>query len=62
MGLPCAHQISSLLEGHKAIPLVDIHPFWRTGLSEVESEYLPLLEPLMPRPMKRKWDQTGAKQ
>ena len=59
MGLPCAHRISSLLESNKTIPLTDIHPFWRTGLSELESEYLPLLEPLipLPKPKKRKWDQ-----
>lgn len=59
MGLPCAHRISSLLENNKAIPLTDIHPFWRTGLCESESEYLPLLEPLipLPKPKKRKWDQ-----
>lgn len=33
--------------------------FWRTGLSEMEPEYLPLLEPLipLPKPKKRKWDQ-----
>ena len=59
MGLPCAHRISNLLESNKAIPLTDIHPFWRTGISEVEAEYLPLLEPLIPllKPKKRKWDQ-----
>ena len=59
MGLPCAHRVSSLLESSKAIPLTDIHPFWRTGLSEMEPEYLPLLEPLipLPKPKKRKWDQ-----
>ena len=59
MGLPCAHRISNLLESNKAIPLTDIHPFWRIGLSELESEYLPLLEPLipLPKPKKRKWDQ-----
>jgi hypothetical protein len=58
MGLPCAHRISSLLERSEAIPLTDIHPFWRIGLSE-ESEYLPLLEPLIPLPRskKRKWYQ-----
>lgn len=59
MGLPCAHRISSLLESNKAILLTDIHPFWRTGLCQSESEYLPLLEPLipLPKPKKRKWDQ-----
>jgi hypothetical protein len=63
MGLPCAHRITSLLESNKAIPLTDIHPFWRTGLSEMESEYLPLLEPLIPfpKPKKRKWDQLEQK-
>ena len=63
MGLPCAHRIASLLESNKAIPLTDIHPFWRTGLSEMESEYLPLLEPLIPLPKqkKRKRDQLEQK-
>lgn len=61
MGLPCAHWISSLLESNKAILMTDIHPFWRTGLCQSESEYLPLLEPLipLPKPKKRKWDQLG---
>ena len=59
MGLPCAHRIASLLKSNKAIPLTGIHPFWRTGLSEMVSEYLPLLEPLitLPKHKKRKWDQ-----
>lgn len=59
MGLPCAHRIATLLGANKAVPLTDIHPFWRTGLSEMEPEYLPLLEPLipLPKPKKRKWDQ-----
>lgn len=63
MGLPRAHRITSLLESNKAIPLTDIHPFWRTGLSEMEPEYLPLLEPLIPfpKPKKRKWDQLEQK-
>jgi hypothetical protein len=58
MGLPCAHRISSLLKSRKAIPLTDIYPFWRIGLSK-ELEYLPLLEPLIPLPKakKRKIDQ-----
>jgi hypothetical protein len=61
MGLPCAHRICNLLRGNKPIPLTDIHPFWRTGLSEQESEYLPLLEPLIPLPKskKRKWNELG---
>jgi hypothetical protein len=61
MGLPCAHRISSLLESNQAIPLTDIHQFWRIGLGESESEYLPLLEPLipLPKPKKRKLDEVG---
>lgn len=60
IGLPCAHRISGLLKSNEAIPLTDIHPFWKTGLSETESEYLPLLEPLvpLPRPKKRKIGQV----
>ena len=59
MGLPCAHRISSLLKSNQAILLTDIHPFWRIGLGEGESDYLPLLEPLipLPKPKKRKRDQ-----
>lgn len=65
MGLPCAHRIATLLEGNAAIPLSDIHPFWRIGLSDTEdiSEHLPLLEPLipLPKPKKRKRDEVEQK-
>lgn len=54
MGLPCAHRIFTFLESNKVIPLTDIHPFWKTSLCETESEYLPLLEPLIPLPMPKK--------
>lgn len=54
MGLPCAHRISSLLESNKAIPLTDIHPFWKTGICDTQSEYLPLLEPVVPLPRHKK--------
>lgn len=54
MGLPCAHRIFTLLESNKVIPLTDIHSFWKTGLCETESEYLPLLEPLIPLPRTKK--------
>lgn len=59
IGLPYAHRISNLFESNKAILLIDIHPFWRTRLSGIELDYLPLLEPLipLPKPKKRKWDQ-----
>jgi MULE transposase domain len=62
MGLPCAHRIFDLLKRNQAIPLTDIHPFWRIGFSESESEYLPLLEPLipLPKPKKRKRDEAQA--
>lgn len=65
MGLPCAHQIATLLEGNAAIPLSDIHPFWRIGLCDTEDilEHLPLLEPLvpLPKPKKRKRDEIEQK-
>lgn len=59
-GLPCAHRIASLLKGNEAIPLTEIHPFWKTGLCENTSAYVPLLEPLipLPKPRKRKRDQS----
>jgi hypothetical protein len=50
MGLPCAHRIAPLLMNHQPIPLSDIHQFWRTGLSNEQSEYLPILGPLLLRP------------
>jgi len=53
MGLPCAHWIYTLLESNKAIPLTDIHPFWKPAFV-TESEYLPLLEPLIPLPKRKK--------
>ena len=62
MGLPCAHRISSLLGSNQAILLTEIHPFWRIGLSEGQSSYLLLLEPLIPLPRpkrKRNQDQEG---
>lgn len=54
MGLPCAHRIASLLSTHQPIPLSDIHQFWRIGLGNELSEYLPILDPLIPPPPSRK--------
>jgi hypothetical protein len=54
MGLPCAHRIASLLSTHQPIPLSDIHQFWRIGLGNELSEYLPILDPLVPLPPPRK--------
>lgn len=53
MGLPCAHRIASLLTKHQPIPLSDIHQFWRIGLSNESSMYLPILDPLLPPPTRR---------
>lgn len=52
MGLPCAHRIASLLKDGQPIPLADIHPFWRIGLSP-QAGYLPLLNPLLPVPISK---------
>lgn len=41
------------MESNKAIPLTDIHPFWKPAFV-TESEYLPLLEPLIPLPKRKK--------
>lgn len=45
MGLPCAHRIAPLLMNHQTIPLSEIHQFWRAGLGNELSEYLPILDP-----------------
>jgi hypothetical protein len=53
MGIPCAHRIARLLIEHQPIPLSDIHQFWRLGLGNESSEYLPILDPLAPLPPPR---------
>lgn len=39
VGLPCAHRLGALLASNEPIQLTEIHPFWRTGLSDSVSEY-----------------------
>jgi hypothetical protein len=62
MGLPCAHRIFDLLKRNQAIPLSDIHPFWRIDLDQGDSDYRPILEPMipLPKPKKRKRDEAQA--
>jgi hypothetical protein len=62
IGLPCAHRIASLLSSHQPIPLSDIHQFWRIGLGNELSEYLPILDPLVPPPPPRKPNQDTSYQ
>jgi hypothetical protein len=52
MGLPCAHRIAGLLSIYQPIPLSDIHQFWRIGLDNEVSEYLPILEPILSLPQR----------
>jgi hypothetical protein len=54
IGLPYTHQVASLLSTYQPIPLSDIHQFWRIGLGNEVSEYLPILNPLIPLPPARK--------
>jgi hypothetical protein len=53
IGLPCAHRIASLLSTYQPIPLSDIHLFWRIGLNNKVSEYLPILEPILSLPQRK---------
>jgi hypothetical protein len=53
IGLPCAHRIASLLSTYRPIPLSDIHQFWRIGLDNEVSEYLPILEPILSLPQRK---------
>lgn len=53
MGLPCAHRIASLLSTYQPIPLSDIYQFWRIGLGNELSEYLLILDPLVPPPPRK---------
>lgn len=62
IGLPCAHRIASLLSTYQPIPLSDIHQFWRIGLGNELSEYLPILDPLLPLPSPRKPNQDALYQ
>jgi hypothetical protein len=62
MGLPCAHRIASLLSTQQPIPLSDIHQFWRLGLGNEVSEYLPILNPLLPLLPPRKSTQDTSYQ
>jgi len=62
MGLLCAHRIARLLIEHQPIPLSDIHQFWRLGLGNESSEYLPILDPLVPLPPPRKPNQDTSYQ
>jgi hypothetical protein len=62
MGLPCAHRIASLLSTYRPIPLSDIHQFWRIGLGNELSEYLPILDPLIPPPPTKKSNQDNTYQ
>jgi hypothetical protein len=52
MGLPCAHRIAGLLSTYQPIPLSDIHQFWRIGLGNEVSEYLPILDPILSLPQR----------
>jgi hypothetical protein len=52
IGLLYTHRIASLLSTHQPIPLSDTHQFWRIGLSNEASEYLPILEPILPLPQR----------
>jgi hypothetical protein len=52
LGLLCAHRIASLLSTYQPIPLSDIHQFWRIGLGNEVSEYLPILEPILSLPQR----------
>jgi histone-lysine N-methyltransferase SETD2 len=60
MGLPCAHRIATLLSQHQPIPLSDVHQFWRLSLGNELSEYLPILDPLVPPPPQRTLNQDTS--
>jgi hypothetical protein len=62
IGLPCAHRIASLLSTQQPIPLSDIHQFWRLSLGNESSEYLPILNPLLPPLPPRKSTQDTSYQ
>jgi hypothetical protein len=59
MGLPCAHRIAGLLSTHQPILLSEIHQFWRIGLNNEVSEYLPILEPILLLPQRKSTHDTS---